>query len=78
MALTRIKNKGLGNAVSFENINDTGNQGTKVSVGTTAQRGSTQGQIRFNSTLGLAEYYTGSIFKTIIHHQQFQVLMIQK
>jgi len=65
MALTRIKNKGLGNAVSFENINDTGNQGTKVSVGTTAQRGSTQGQIRFNSTLGLAEYYTGSIFKTI-------------
>ena len=65
MALTRIKNKGLGNAVSFENINDTGNQGTKVAVGTTAQRGTTQGQFRFNTTTGLAEYYAGSAFKII-------------
>ena len=40
--------------VSFENINDTGTEGTKVAVGTTGQRGSTQGQIRFNSTTGLA------------------------
>ena len=51
--------------VSFENISDTGTEGTKVASGTTAQRGSTQGQIRFNSTTGLAEYYTGTVFKSI-------------
>ena len=49
----------------FENITDTGTEGTKIALGTTAQRGSTQGQIRFNSTLGLAEYYTGTEFKAI-------------
>ena len=51
--------------VSFENITDTGSTGTKVSVGTTAERGSTAGQIRFNSTLGIAEYYNGTAFKAI-------------
>ena len=51
--------------VSFENISDTGTEGTKIASGTTAQRGSTTGQIRFNSTTGLAEYYTGTAFKTI-------------
>jgi hypothetical protein len=51
--------------VSFENIADTGTEGTKVASGTTAQRGSTAGQIRFNSTTGLAEYYTGTAFKSI-------------
>jgi hypothetical protein len=51
--------------VSFENITDTGTEGTKVASGTTAQRGSTAGQIRFNSTTGLAEYYTGTAFKAI-------------
>ena len=49
----------------FENITDTGTEGTKVAAGTTAQRGSTTGQIRFNSTTGLAEYYTGTAFKAI-------------
>ena len=49
----------------FENIVDTGTEGTKVALGTTAQRGSTTGQLRFNSTTGLAEYYTGTAFKTI-------------
>ena len=49
----------------FENIVDTGTEGTKVASGTTAQRGSTTGQIRFNSTTGLAEYYTGNVFKSI-------------
>ena len=49
----------------FENIVDTGTEGTKIASGTTAQRGSTQGQIRFNSTIALAEYYNGSVFKTI-------------
>jgi len=49
----------------FENITDTGTEGTKVASGTTAQRGSTTGQFRFNSTTGLAEYYTGTAFKSI-------------
>ena len=47
------------------NIVDSGTEGTKVALGTTAQRGSTQGQFRFNSTTGLAEYYDGSQFKSI-------------
>ena len=51
--------------VSFENISDTGTTGTKVASGTTNQRGSTAGQIRFNSETGLAEYYTGTEFKVI-------------
>ena len=51
--------------VSFENISDTGTAGTKVASGTTGQRGSTAGQIRFNTTTGLAEYYTGTDFKVI-------------
>ena len=44
----------------FENIVDTGTEGTKVASGTTAQRGSTAGQIRFNTTTNLAEYYDGT------------------
>jgi len=51
--------------VSFENISDTGTAGTKVASGTTGQRGSTAGQIRFNTTTGLAEYYTGTEFKVL-------------
>ena len=46
-------------------IVDSGTEGTKVAVGTTAQRGSTQGQIRYNSTTGLAEYYDGSAFRQL-------------
>ena len=49
----------------FENIVDTGTEGTRVATGTNAQRGSTAGQIRFNSDTGLAEYYTGTAFKAI-------------
>jgi len=51
--------------VSFENITDTGSEGTKVASGRSAQRGSTTGQIRFNSTTNTAEYYNGSEFKAI-------------
>tara|TARA_R100001463_G_scaffold112028_2_gene167007 strand:+ start:7 stop:1578 length:1572 start_codon:yes stop_codon:yes gene_type:complete len=47
------------------NIVDSGTEGTKVASGTSAQRGSTQGQLRFNTTTGLAEYYTGTAFKSI-------------
>jgi len=49
----------------FENIVDTGTEGTRVASGTTAQRGSTASQLRFNSETGLAEYYTGTAFKSI-------------
>ena len=55
MALTRIKNKGLGTSVSRVNIVDTGTEGTKVASGTTAQRGSTTGQWRYNTTTGFFE-----------------------
>jgi hypothetical protein len=51
--------------VSFENITDTGTEGTRVATGTTGQRGTTAGQLRFNTTTGLAEYYTGTAFKSI-------------
>ena len=51
--------------LSFSNIVDTGTEGTKVATGTTAQQGSTTGQIRFNTTTGLAEYYNGSAFTKI-------------
>ena len=51
--------------VSFENITDTGTEGTRVATGTSAQRGSTAGQLRFNTETGLAEYYTGTAFKAI-------------
>jgi len=56
-----IPNSNLG--VSFENISDTGTAGTKVALGTTNQRGSTAGQIRYNTTLGRFEATTnGSTF----------------
>ncbi len=42
--------------VSFENINDTGTEGTKVSVGSTGQRGTTTGQLRYNSTTNNFEF----------------------
>ena len=51
--------------VSFENISDTGTTGTKVASGTTAQRGSTAGQFRFNSTTGKFEGRNNSSFVTL-------------
>ena len=51
--------------VSFENIADTGTEGTKVASGTSAQRGSTIGQWRFNTNTGFFEGYDGSQFSTL-------------
>lgn len=48
--------------VSFENITDTGTEGTRIASGTSSQRGSTAGQMRFNSETGGAEYYDGNNF----------------
>jgi hypothetical protein len=39
----------------FENIVDTGTEGTRVATGTTAERGSTTGQWRYNTTTGFFE-----------------------
>lgn len=46
------------------NIVDSGTEGTKVAAGTTAQRGSTTGQWRYNTTLGFFEgrHADGSFF----------------
>ncbi|MDC1096424.1 hypothetical protein OAS47_03820 [Pelagibacteraceae bacterium] len=49
----------------FVNISDTGTEGTKVASGTTAQRGSTAGQFRFNSTTGKFEGRNSSTFLSI-------------
>ena len=55
----------LNNARLPNDISDGGTEGTKIASGTTAQRGSTTGQLRFNTTIGLAEYYDGTAFKGI-------------
>ena len=49
----------------FENIVDTGTEGTKVASGTTAQRGSTTGQWRFNTTTGFFEGRNATGFSTL-------------
>ena len=49
----------------FENIVDTGTEGTKVASGTTAQRGSTTGQWRYNTTTGFFEGRNASTFSTL-------------
>ena len=50
----------------FENITDTGTEGTKVATGTTAQRGSTTGQWRYNTTTGFFEgRNTNGTFSTL-------------
>ena len=53
MAISKIPGKGTQDL--FNNISDAGTEGTKVAVGTTAQRGSTTGQWRYNSTSGFFE-----------------------
>ena len=63
MPISKIPGKGTQDL--FTNVTDTGTEGTRVATGTTAQRGSTQGQFRFNTTTGLAEYYTGTAMKVI-------------
>jgi hypothetical protein len=63
MAQVKVKfNRGVEGAT---NIVDAGTEGTRVATGTNAQRGTTQGQLRFNTDTGLAEYYTGTSFKSI-------------
>jgi len=49
-------------STTISNLNDTGTEGSKLAVGTTAQRGSTTGQFRFNSTTGKFEGKNASSF----------------
>ena len=60
MAQVKVKfNRGVEGAT---NIVDAGTEGTKVAAGTTAQRGSTTGQYRYNTTTGFFEGYNGTSF----------------
>ena len=61
------KNRTIANlGTGFVNITDTGTEGTKVASGTTAQRGSTAGQFRFNTTTNLAEFILAQTLKVLI------------
>ena len=53
MPISKIPGKGTQDL--FNNISDEGTEGTKVATGTTAQRGSTTGQWRFNTSTGYFE-----------------------
>lgn len=71
MPISRIKIDGITDdsvtsAKIADNIELSGTEAARMPVGTTAQRASAQsGDIRFNSTLGLMEYYTGTAWKSI-------------
>ena len=60
---TRTRSKSR--PVVLENIVDTGTEGTKVATGTTAQRGTTAGQFRYNSTTGFFEGRNATDFVTL-------------
>jgi len=53
MPISKIPGKGTQDL--FNNISDAGTEGTKVATGTTAQRGSTTGQWRYNTDTGYFE-----------------------
>ena len=53
MALTRLGTEAVKN--SLTNITDQGTEGTKIASGTTAQRGTTVGELRYNTTLARFE-----------------------
>lgn len=60
-AVTLVKTDSL-----FVNTEISGTEAARMPQGTTAQRASAQsGDIRFNSTLNLMEYYDGTIWKSI-------------
>jgi hypothetical protein len=61
MTIDKIQTAGLG-----DNIEIGGTEAAKMPAGTTAQRANVQaGDIRFNSTLSLMEYYDGTQWKAI-------------
>ena len=61
MTIDKIQTAGLG-----DNIEIGGTEAAKMPIGTTAQRANVQsGDIRFNSTTNLMEYYDGTQWKSI-------------
>ena len=64
MPISKIPGKGTQDL--FNNISDAGTEGTKVATGTTAQRGTTTGQWRYNTETGFFEgRNTGGDFSTL-------------
>ena len=64
MAIRRIQERATENL--FTNTEISGTEAAKMPVGTTAQRANVkQGDIRFNSTISLMEYYDGTQWKSI-------------
>jgi len=64
MAIRRIQERATENL--FTNTEISGTEAAKMPVGTTAQRANVkQGDIRFNSTISLMEYYDGTLWKAI-------------
>ena len=62
MAIDKITTSGL----SIENLEIEGTEAAKMPVGTTAERANVQaGDIRFNSSTSLMEYYDGTQWKSI-------------
>ncbi len=60
-----IKTKFSRGVEGTTNIVDAGTEGTKVASGTTAQRGSTEGQWRYNTTTGFFEGKNATTFTTL-------------
>src|SRR6056300_344870 len=74
MPISRIKRNAINDSAIniaktdnlFVNTEITGTEAAKMPVGTTSQRASAQsGDIRFNSTITLMEYYNGVQWKSI-------------
>jgi hypothetical protein len=74
MPISRIKRNAINDSAInlaktdnlFVNTEITGTEAARMPQGTTAQRASAQtGDIRFNSTISLMEYYDGTIWKSI-------------
>ena len=63
MPISKIPGKGTQDL--FTNVSDTGTEGTKVAVGTSAQRGSTIGQFRYNSDTGKFEGRNANSFVSL-------------
>jgi len=62
MPISKIKGTGI-----VDNVELQGTEGARMPVGTTGEREGSpkKGDIRFNDTLDLMEYYTGNIWKSI-------------
>ena len=63
MPISKIPGKGTQDL--FNNISDQGTEGTKVATGTTAQRGTTTGQFRYNSDTGKFEGRNANSFVSL-------------